>query len=138
MLIGDGDGMVSQYSLNFQRNPGKVIKHYGNLGLGCIYSSSILGHIAVFGGSDGKLGFIHTQNREFLGIRLDLAAKYIYSIQFFWIRDKQSPPKALLTVSGREYDYSFKTDVLDVTQLFLKEEKVKNFQTLKRRSSILK
>ena len=118
-LIGDGYGRVLQMSFDLQEKLGKILKDYGDLEIGWIYSSYLLGDIAVFGGGNHKLAFINTQKRELMGYSFDLAPRRIYSIELCWIQ-KKSQPKALLMVSGRDYDYNGKTDVLDVTQLFPK------------------
>ena len=122
LLVGGSDGRLLQKSFNFQGNLGKILKDYGDLGIGRIYSSCLLGNIAVFGGYNYKLAFINTQKREFMGYSFDLAPEYIYSIELCWVQNKPQP-KALLTVSGENYDYNGKTDVLDVTHLFPKHMK---------------
>ena len=129
LLVGDEDGRLLQMSFDFQGNLGKILKDFGNLELNRILSSYLLGDIAVFGGRNGKLAFINTRKREFLGYNFDLAPQLIYSIELFWIQNK-SQPKALLMVSGEYYDYDGKTDVLDVTMLFPKKIRSQNSQNI--------
>ena len=129
LLVGDENGRLLQMSFDFQGNFGKILKDYGKLEMGCISSSYLLGNIAVFGGGEHKLAFINTQKREIMGYSFDLAPKYILSIDLCWIQNK-SQPKAFLTVSGRDYDYNRKTDVLNVTQLFPKHMRNKNNQSI--------
>ena len=117
MFSGDYDGRVIQFSLDFEENPGKVLKDYGDLGVGYITSSILLGDVAVFGGWNRNLGFIDIQKQEHLGNKFDFAPKYIKSIQLCQVQKTPSQSKTLLTVSGDEYDYSSKTDVLDVTEI---------------------
>ena len=129
LLIGNKRGGLLQLSFDFQGNFGKILKDYGDLGIGGILSSYLLGNIAVFGGRNRKLAFINTQKREFLGYSFDLAPQYIESIELCWIH-KQTLPKALLTVSGEDYNYNEKTDVLDVTLLFPKHMRNQNNQNM--------
>ena len=137
LVVGDGNGRVLQLSYDFQGNLGKIVKNYGDLGIGCIYSSCWVGDIAVFGGKKGKLAFINNKKREFMGYSFDLAPLYIDFIQFCWIH-KKSQPKAFLVMTGEYYDYNGKTDVLDVTQFISKEMRYKKNQrmlTLKQENS---
>ena len=73
MFSGDDNGRVIQSYLDLQDNPGKVLKDYGKLGVGVIYSSIMLGDVAVFGGWNGTLGFIDSQKREHLKNKFDMA-----------------------------------------------------------------
>ena len=116
-------------SFDFQGNFGKILKDYGDLGLECIICSYLLGDIAVFGGCNGKLAFINTQKREFMGYSFWLAPFFIFSIELCWIQNK-SQPKALLIVSGNNYSYKRITIVLDVTLLFSKKMKSINNQNM--------
>ena len=106
-----------QFSLDFQGNFGKLLKDYGDLKLGNITSSCSFGDFAVFGGDNGKLAFINVKNREYLGNTFELAPKKIHSIEICWVKQKHSQSKALLAVSGYYYDYFFKTDLLDITNI---------------------
>ena len=116
-------------SFDFQGNLGKIVKDYGDLGMGRIYSSYWLGDIAVFGNFNKKLAFINTRQREFMGYSFDLAPRNINSIQLCWIK-KKSQLKILLIVTGISYVYYKRTDVLDVTQLFPKEIRNKKNQNM--------
>ena len=125
MLTGDGNGRVLQFSLNFSKDLGKLIKDYGELGVGWIDTSIMFGNLAVFGGEKSSLGFIDTGKCQYLGIKDNLAVENITSIELCWVKQAQAQSKALLTICGRNYDYSSsKTDVLDITQLI--PENLKN------------
>ena len=128
LLVADEEGRVLQLSFDFQGNLGKILKDYGKLGMGEIFSSCWLGNIAVFGGGK-RIAFINTQKREFMGYSFDLAPHFIDSIQLCWSQ-KKSQPKALLMVSGLYYDYNRKTDVVDVTKIFPKELRNKMNQNM--------
>ena len=129
LLVGDNKGRLLQMSFYFQVNLWKILKDYGDLGIGCIYSSCCQGDIAIFGGNNRKLAFINTRKREFMGYSFYLAPKFIYCIELCWIQ-KKSQPKALLMISGSRYNYNGKIDELDVTQLFPKKMRSKNNQNV--------
>ena len=86
------------------------------MGLGQIYTSCFLGEFIVFGGNTGFIGFINWKNRVYLRHKIEVSPQYIFSIEFCWIKHKESESKALLTTSGIEYDDSLKTDVFDITR----------------------
>lgn len=125
MLIGTKNGNVEQLSLNFKKDLGKVIKDYGKLQIGEIYSSFMIEDFAIFGGENSSLGFIDTKKSQYLGQRGGLVMGCIYSIELCWVKQDITELNALLTLSGDEYDYSSsKTDVLDITHLI--SEKLRN------------
>ena len=67
-MTGDKDGRVKQFSLNFNKDLGKIIKDYGEIGVGVIFSSSIFGDLVVFGRSRRSLaltpGNVSTWNKN--------------------------------------------------------------------------
>ena len=119
LYVGDYNGRMVEYSLSLKHNYGEIIKDYEDLGVGIITSSVNLGQTIVFAGYGGRLGFIDTQKRELLENKIQMAPRYIKSMELCWVENQQSQLKALLTVNGWFYDYSSKTDVLDVTGLSL-------------------
>ena len=116
MFFGNNDGIVVQYSIDIKGYSRKIIKNYGDLGIGWIISSLRIGNIAVFGGNNSSLAFINIDSRQHLGNVSDLAMKWISSIELCTVKNK-SDVKLLLTVGGSRYDYSgSKTDVIDITE----------------------
>ena len=114
ILTGDMKGIVVQYLLD--GHTGKVIKNYGDIGIGQLYSSAKLGRLAVFGGNYSEIVFIDTLTKQILFERIKVAIKVIYSLEFC-IMDKKNN-KVLLSISGCGSDYSDnKTDLLDVSAI---------------------
>ena len=117
MFIGNWKGMLVEFSLDTNGYSRKIVKDYGDLGIGNIRSSLKIGNIAVFGGTKSSVALIDIDNTQNLGIISDLAVGSIYSIELCRVKNNKSDVKLLLTVTGRDYDYSSsKTDVLDITE----------------------
>ena len=118
-----------QYSIDFQGNFGRIIKKYGNLKLNKILSSSFLGNVIVFGGDQGKLGFIDVKKRKKLHYKFQVKPCNIHSIQLCWLKETQtqSEEKVFLTVNGNDYDHYLisKPEVFDVTHFILNRVKAK-------------
>ena len=73
MFTGSGIGDLVQYSLDIFGHSRKIIKNYGNLGIGCLLTYIKFGNIVVFGGNRGSIAFIDFEKRKYLGSRSDIA-----------------------------------------------------------------
>ena len=78
----------------------------------------------MFGGTNRSLAFIDIENRHYIGKIDGLAVSLINSIELCKVEKNKSDIKLLLTVTGKNYDYSdSKTDVLDITEFIKSDEK---------------
>lgn len=114
LLVGYGTRRVSQ----FEKDSSGVLKKqmdYKHIGVGWVQASDCSGDIAVVGGSEGKITFIHMRRREVLQRGVQTALANIESLQFCRV----SQTEMHLVVSGFDLDYSnSKTDLFDVSELF--------------------
>ena len=114
LFAGDQGGHIVQYSLLAET---KVVKHFGNVGIGWIRASAKFGNLAVFGGNQSQILILNISQRTILS-KLRVAIGWIYSLQFCEIPSLQNGIQILLAISGSKPDYSnFKTDLLNFTSM---------------------
>ena len=117
LIVGDKNGVIIQYSL--ETCAGKILKNYGYLNIGRIYSSAKLENLVVFGGWSDRIIFIDVKSRNVVSKLIDVAITWIYSLEFCVIESHSKEPLVLLIICGLGVKYSEKkTDILDVTSLF--------------------
>ena len=63
LVVGDFSGTVIQYDLCNGRSSLKVIRHYGNIGIGRILSSTRINNFVIFGGDSFCFRVIDTAKR---------------------------------------------------------------------------
>ena len=115
ILAGDDDGNVIQFDLGTRT----VVKDFGYLGIGGVLSSARIGHLAFFGGYD-DVAVIDIKKTAPFDVPLETALGCVYSLQICVVDGKQSNPrpKVLLTVSGKDPDYSGESsDVFEASGL---------------------
>jgi hypothetical protein len=102
VLAGDDRGNVKQYDMNQGRSRHTLLKDYGNLGIGNIFSGAIYEHVAVFGGDSYSFRFINVVKRQLIHKVCKSSVKWIRSLEFI----KVSQNKIFLSITGSDVDYS--------------------------------
>jgi hypothetical protein len=88
----------------------KVVKNYGKIGVGEIFSIDIHGDLAVIGGNNDSFVIVNIKKREVVTKPKITAFGWIYSLRFCQVKDK-----LLLIVGGKYPDYSQnKTDIFEI------------------------
>ena len=118
LLAGENNhdqGRVVQYRLD----TGSVVKDYGALGIGQVYSSARLGNLCAFGGWDkSSFTIIDALTQRVVQKPVTAAVKSITSLAFCTKDRESSSPDSVLVVAGYEPDYSQnRRDMFDVTGL---------------------
>ena len=110
LLVGDIDGYIKQYKkLNGSFT---LVKDYGDVDVGSIWSSAQVGQFAIFGGSNGSLVVIDIKNKMFIKGFLETAYESINSLQVCFTNYH----RIFLSVSGIKPDFSSgKSNIFDIT-----------------------
>ena len=115
LLAADRNGDLVKYSLT-GNHCRKVIKHFGNLNIGRIFSSCTLDSLTIFGGRKGKIILIDNHNNNIVSAPIKVAIRCIRSLQFCINQRRNS--KVILAISGYFENYSkIRSDVLDMTEI---------------------
>ena len=113
LLVGGKSGHVKHYQKMNQSFT--MVKDYGDVGVGLIYSSTQVGLLAVFGGSNRLLVAIDICKQRVCPGRLKSPFGSTYSLQVC----QGTLPNVYLSVGGRSPKYSSDaSDFLDVTLLY--------------------
>lgn len=109
------DGCVVQYDLETAR----VIKRYGDIGIGTVLSQTSLGSFWFLGGYRmNKFAVINTASRDEVYLSTNTSFETIYSLSVCAVDDQPEKRLVLLVLTGRNgLYYSDRTDVYDVTRL---------------------
>jgi hypothetical protein len=79
IFIGDAIGVLIEYSIS----TGKVKKNYGNIQIGWIISSDILGKIAIFGGRESRYAVLDIEKKRIIERSRQLPFRRINALQLF-------------------------------------------------------
>ena len=116
VFAGDRRGYLNQYRLEPTGGVPTIVKEYGRIDIGQIYSSVSVGNLAVFGGEDKRLVVIATDMQQVVIYDVPVAIKHIFSLSMCPVRVSDTKTRVLLAVSGGKADYSNdRSDLLDVT-----------------------
>ena len=117
ILVGDRYGRVAQYKYDLKTETIKLQKDYGNIGIRYIYSGTIMGNLAIVGGSKtSSLMMIDMVKQQIFGEQFETAVNTIQSIQLCLVSKSQ----ILLAVCGIYSDFSDKkTDIYDASDLLV-------------------
>lgn len=117
IMVGDRYGRVAQYKFDLKDESIKLVKDYGILGIRYIYSGSIMGNLAVFGGyQSSSMVIIDIVKHQVFGKPIETAVQTIQSVQFCFVSESQ----ILLAVSGIYSNYSdSQTDLFDASDLLI-------------------
>ena len=111
----DSDGQVVQFDLS----TGQVLKAFGQIDVGIVWSSISVGNLWIFGTHElSKFAVIDSVSREALGKPIKSAIWKILSMAVCKIQEENNRSQVLLFIIGFIPDYSEnKTDVFDITAL---------------------
>ena len=110
LLVGDDSGHVLQYKQG-ESGEFSLLKDYGNVGVGCVRSSTQVGDFTVFGGTKQKIKVIDIQSQRLLEGSIETAYEDINSLRACRLTSE----KVLLSVGGRNPSFSeSKTDVFEI------------------------
>ena len=113
LFAGDFNGHLHQYKHQKTGDSGSftLVKDYGNIGLGQLQSSELVGDVAIFGGNDYCLGVVDVKKKELVEGTFETAFEYIESLQAC----KVSMTRTLLSVGGSFPSYSeLRSDIFEV------------------------
>ena len=109
LFAGDSSGHLIQYqkdSASFSQ-----LKNYGDLGLGCLRSSTLVKNLAIFGGSKKCVVAIDTKTKEVVSGPVTTAFTYVYTLTPCEV----SGSRTLLSVGGATVNYSdTRTDIFQL------------------------
>lgn len=80
LVVGDFSGTVIQYDLCNGRSSLKVIRHYGNIGIGRILSSTRINNFVIFGGDSFCFRVIDTAKRMMVTSSIRTSVECITSL----------------------------------------------------------
>ena len=113
LLVWDFDGHVKQYKK--VKGSFTMVKDYGNVGVGEVLSSTIVGRFAIFGGNNHSLFVIDIYEQEVCKERLKSPFECTTSLQVCESMDSN----VYLSFGGKRPEYSSdRSDWLDVTLLY--------------------
>ena len=102
LFAGDSKGHVIQYEKSPEDESFVLAKDYGDVGVGLVLSSALVGEFALFTGSRGIVMAIDIKNRRRVERSKNTAFGYIMSLDVCRMPNLYM----LLSVSGRKTDYS--------------------------------
>ena len=113
LFAGDESGHLHQYKHQKNGDSGSflLVKNYGDIGLGGLESSELVGDLAVFGGTEKSLGVVDVRKKELVKGTFETAFKWIHSLQVC----KVSKTRTLLSVGG--YDPSYSNSLSDIFEV---------------------
>lgn len=82
LLAGDYDGRVVQYKIDLKLLKCVVEHCYQNVGVDIVFSSAILGDLAVVGGCSFRIRLIDIKRKKYLFTPYETAIKHIFTMQF--------------------------------------------------------
>lgn len=111
LLAGDYEGRVVQYRMNYQKLKYSVQHCYQDVGVDIVFSSVILGSLAVVGGSSSRIRLIDIDKKEYLSMPFETAINHIFTLKLCQVSDL-----VYLAIGGDHADYSeSKSDLLDLS-----------------------
>jgi hypothetical protein len=120
ILVGDRLGRLKQYTFDVGKNTIEVVREYGLLDIGYIYSGTMMGNLAIVGGNKTySLRVIDMKKRQIFGAPLETAFYGIHSLNLCQVSDEN----VVLTVCGVNPDYSKCSDIYNANEL-LKHHKI--------------
>ena len=129
ICVGDSSGKIIQYNLNTLKKTWSLVKDYGNIAIGPIFSGKRMGNLIFFGGNNYLIRAIEMAKKEMFFGPFKTAVNQIYSLQFC----KISSSNIGLFVFGLNRTYSAGlSDILDINGI----SKFYNMKTFKNKLSI--
>lgn len=123
LFAGDHTGRIKQYKRGNSHNNFSLVKDYGHVGIGAVFSSAQVGGLALFGGCDNYLVGISIREHDLVK-KIRSPFNYTCSLQVCHGVDQ----KVYLSLGGDEPDYSsFKSDFLDVTEVYHMQKESSEF-----------
>lgn len=113
LLVGTENGHLRQYSFSYGKL--QIQADYGDLGIGPIGSSSLLGHVLVVGsGETNKIKFVDVRDQVIDNTCVDTAVKSTSTLQFCLTQKS-----VFVGVGGDKPDYSqSRSDLFDVSGFY--------------------
>ena len=122
LLVGDINGHVKQYKKVDQSFT--MVKEYGDVGLGSVYSCAQVGLFAIFGGYDHSLVAIDIFGQRVCSVRLKSKFACTFSLQVC----KGVGSEVYLSLGGEYPENSSDAfDCLDVTYLYNNHKNINDF-----------
>ena len=113
LLVGDCNNQLVQYQLG-SKGGWVVRRHYKDLGIGWILSTTSIGTLAVLGGKNGCIRVVDVEQAQTLGGPYKTAIGVISTLQVW------KTSQVFLYVGGRFPDYSHdKTDLFTITEMII-------------------
>ena len=114
LLAGDNSNRIVQYQLDPAKGTWAVAREYRDVGISEVRSRTRLGHLAIFGGSNGSIRVINTRTSQLVGEPYKTGVQKIRALSICHVGTSQT----LLSLTGYSINYSGTlTDVLDVSGL---------------------
>ena len=118
LYCGDDNGRLLKYKLNIAIKSFKLVRDFGDLGIGWITSSDRFLNFVFFGGSNREIRVLDLSTGELLPGDLQTSIDWIFSIQVCAKSEKQ----IYLAVSGSVRNYfDYKIDLFNISNLFLND-----------------
>ena len=116
LFAGDYNGHLHQYQKAKDTTSFVLVKDHGDIGLGELRSSALIGSVAIFGGSNSCLVAVDVPSKEVFTGTFKTAFRDIYSLQACEV----SKSSTLLSVGG--YDPSYSSSVTDILEVETQED----------------
>ena len=112
LFAGDGDGHLHQYQRSGDEDQFKLVKDYGDIGIGPIFSSCLCGDLAFFGGwGTSSLAAVKISEKKLVNGTFETAIGDIFSLEACRVSDS----RVLVSVGGENPSYSeSKSDILEL------------------------
>ena len=118
LLVGDVNGHVRQYKK--EKESFTMVKDYGDVGVGVVYSSTQVGRYAIFGGDKNSLVAIDVSEQRVCAGYLKSSFEWTFSLQIC----EGVGSNVYLSLGGEYAKYFLNpSDFLDVTRLYNRQKK---------------
>ena len=135
VLFAGGENFYRGQIVQYELSTGKVLKNYDQVGIGSIWSSTVIGNMWIFAGyKSSKFVVIDSVTKQVFHKPVTTAIDSIYYMTIGKVKHNRHDSKLLLFIVGDDPDFSeSKTDVFDITRLANKYSSVlknkKHFQS---------
>ena len=124
LFAGDFTGQIKQYKRGNSKQPFSLVKDYGNLGIGTVFSSTQVGRLALFGACKNYLRGINIHERTLCKGQIRGPYFNTYSLQVC----HGAGQKAYLSLGGSLPGYSSsKSDFLEFTNIYHNQKELTEF-----------
>lgn len=114
LLLVESYNTLIQYDISGGGQMGKVIKNYGKLDIGNIFSLEKFGNLVVLGGDFSRIDFIDLKKRRKLNITLLTGVRIINCLSIF----TNNQTKVILSIWGQVPENpNGKSNLFDITSL---------------------